>query len=318
MKFGRTISAIRDQRDGTGCVITIGTYDGVHLGHQSIIRQVVDKARKDNVASTLMCFEPTPKEFFRPDEPPGRLTRFREKFQILKSLEIDELFCPRFNPAMRNMSPDAFIEDFLLDGLGVQHVVVGDDFRYGARAAGNVEHLRRLSEQHGFDVTVVPPVDIDGRRVSSSAIRRAFEAGDLDTVRDMLGRHYSMSGPVIHGQQLGRTLGFPTANIPVKRRKTATSGIFAVRVHGLDEGVLDGVASLGTRPTVTGDGDGDGEMLLEVFIFDFDRFIYGEYLEVDLIAKLRDEEKYPNLDVLVEQMHRDVQNAKQALAQNPG
>ena len=310
MKFGRTLSSIREQRQGAGCVATIGTYDGVHLGHQAIIDEVIEEARQFDVTSLLMCFEPTPKEFFRPDEPPGRLTRFREKYKIIESLGIDEFFCPRFNPAMRNLSPDQFVSDVLVDGLGVKHIVVGDDFRYGTRAAGNVDHLRAQGQSHGFDVTVVAPVVVDGERASSSRIRRAFEAGDLVAVRKMLGRHYAMSGRVVYGQQLGRTLGFPTANIPVKRRKTVTSGIFAVRVHGLPEGVLDGVASIGTRPTVTG----DGEMLLEVFIFDFDRMIYGEYLEVDLIAKLRDEEKYPDLDTLVEQMHKDVANAKAALA----
>ncbi len=310
MKFGRTVKAIQMQRDTANCVATIGTYDGIHLGHQAIIGQVVTGARELNVNSTLMCFEPTPKEYFRPDEPPGRLTRFREKYKVVESLGVDELFCPRFNAQMRDMSPDAFVKDLLVDGLGVRHVVVGDDFRYGARRAGDIHHLREQAPRYGFEVTVVPPVDLGDERISSSAIRQAFRDGDLDKVRRMLGRYYAMSGRVVHGQALGRTLGFPTANIPVRRKKTATSGIFAVRVHGLEEGVLEGVANLGTRPTVTG----DGEMLLEVFIFDFDRFIYGEYLEVDLIAKIRDEAKFPDLDTMVEQMHKDVAEAKQVLA----
>ena len=211
---------------------------------------------------------------------------------------------------MRRLEPDAFIKELLVDGLGVKHLFVGDDFRFASKRKGTIDDLREAGARQGFDLTVVPSIFNEGERISSTAVRKALAVGDLATADLLLGRHYMMSGRVVHGHQLGRALGFPTANIPVKRRKTALMGIFAVRVRGLREGVLNGVANLGTRPTV----GGGGEALLEVFIFDFDRDIYGEYLDVDFVTRLRDELKFPDLDSMIVQMHKDVALAKKVLA----
>ena len=310
MKICRTLAAVKRQRDSGGCVATVGAYDGVHLGHQAILAEVKAQSQRMGLPSAVFSFEPMPKEYLRPDNPPARLSRFREKFKLLEQLGVDEIYCPRFDESMRQLDPDTFIRQLLVDGLAVKHLVVGDDFRFAAQRAGTLDDLRRTGKQHGFKVSVIPPVYADGERISSTAVRAALAAGDLAKARAMLGRHYMMSGRVVHGHQLGRALGFPTANIPVKRRKTATMGIFAVRVHGLAEGRLEGVANLGTRPTV----GGGGEALLEVFIFDFDRDIYGSYLDIDLVARLRDELKFPDLDSMIVQMHKDVANAKGILA----
>ncbi len=311
MRICRTLAAVARQRRAGGCVATVGAYDGVHLGHQAILAEVKAQSQRMGLPSAVFSFEPMPKEYLRPDNPPARLSRFREKFKLLDQLGVDEIYCPRFDEFMRQLDPDTFIRQLLVDGLAVKHLVVGDDFRFAAQRAGTLDDLRRAGQQHGFTVSVIQPVYADGERISSTAVRAALAAGDLAKARAMLGRHYMMSGRVVHGQQLGRALGFPTANIPVKRRKTATMGIFAVRVHGLAEGLLEGVANLGTRPTV----GGGGEALLEVFIFDFDRDIYGSYLDIDLVARLRDELKFPDLDSMIVQMHKDVANAKGILAE---
>ena len=309
MKLSRTLAAVKRQRQASGCVATVGAYDGVHLGHQAILDEVKKQAGAANLPATVFSFEPMPKEYLRPENPPARLSRFREKFKLLQRYGIDEFFCPRFDEAMRALRPDAFIQELLVDGLQVEHLVVGDDFRFAARRAGTIEVLTAAGKRAGFEVTVVPPVFLGDQRISSTIVRQALAEGDLTKVRQCLGHYYMMSGRVVRGQQLGRALGFPTANIPVKRLKTATMGIFAVRVHGLRDGVLEGVANLGTRPTV----GGGGETLLEVFIFDFDRDIYGRYLDVELVARLRDELKFPDLDSMIVQMHRDVTDARAVL-----
>ncbi|MEE8308670.1 MAG: bifunctional riboflavin kinase/FAD synthetase [Gammaproteobacteria bacterium] len=312
MRICRTLAAVKRQRGSVGCVATVGAYDGVHRGHQAILDEVKAHSKHLGLPSAVFSFEPMPKEYLRPNDPPARLSRFREKFKLLDGLGVDEIFCPRFDESMRQLDPETFIRQLLVDGLNVKHLVVGDDFKFAAQRAGTIEDLRHAGKQHGFDVSIVPPVFANDERISSTAVRRALADGDLDAARTMLGRDYMMSGRVVHGHQLGRALGFPTANIPVKRRKTATMGIFAVRVHGLAEGTLEGVANLGTRPTV----GGGGEALLEVFIFDFDRDIYGAYLDVDMIARLRDELKFPDLDSMIVQMHKDVARAKGVLAES--
>lgn len=312
MRICRTVAAVARQRGSNGCVATVGVFDGIHLGHQAILSEVQLCSERMGLPSAVFSFEPMPKEYLRPDNPPARLSRFREKFKLLDELGVDEFFCPRFDDLMRQLDPDTFIRQLLVDGLGVKHLVVGDDFRFAAQRAGTIDDLRRAGQHHGFEVTVVPPVFAGKERISSTAVRGALASGKLNRAQAMLGRHYMMSGRVVHGHQLGRALGFPTANIPVKRRKTATMGIFAVRVHGLAEGTLEGVANLGTRPTV----GGGGEALLEVFIFDFDRDIYGSYLDIDLVARLRDELKFPDLDSMVVQMHKDVARAKGVLSAN--
>ena len=291
-----------------GRAVTIGAYDGLHIGHRAILTELVRQAAAAGLTTTVMSFEPMPREYFAKDDPPARLTRFREKFESLRDLGIDELYCPRFSSVQR-LDPNAFIDELLVAGLGTRCVVVGDDFRFAAGRAGDVATLRSAGERHGFSVTGVAPVYWQGRRVSSTDIRLALGAGDLETARGMLGRDYSMSGRVVRGLGLGRKLGYPTANVNLSRRQTPVDGIFAARVTGLADGPLDGVASVGTRPTVGGE-----KPLLEVYIFDFDRDIYGAQITVQFVERLREERKYADLDSMVEQIHADVAAARAALA----
>ncbi len=309
VKLTRTLHPRASQLSEQSCVATIGVFDGIHRGHQEIIRQVKARAGQLGIRSVVISFEPTPQEYFRPQDPPARLSRFREKFILLRDLGVDEFVCLRFNEKLQQASPKDFINRLLVQGLSVKHLVVGDDFRFGINRSGSISDLQKAGESNGFAVTMVSAQSFKDDRISSSAVRAALAGGDLEAAKNLLGRYYMMSGRVVHGKQLGRALGFPTANIPVKRRKTATKGIFAVRVHGLEEGTLEGVANLGNRPTV----GGGGGTLLEVFIFDFDRDIYGRYLDVDLIARLRDELKFPDLDSMVVQMNKDVAEARAIL-----
>ena len=258
-------------------------------------------------SSLVLTFEPTPKEFFSPATAPPRLTRFRERFELLDALGIDELFCAKFG-AVRELTAREFIDDLLVARLGARHVVVGDDFRFGADRRGTVEELRIHGRRHGISVAEVPPVYSNGERVSSTAIRQALKSGDLATARAMLGRDYSISGRVVRGLGSGRTLGFPTANVNLKRLQAPIDGIFAARVTGLSDVPLDGVASVGTRPTI-----GGGVALLEVLIFDFDRDIYGEYITVHFLKRLREERHFDDLEALKRQMHVDVAAARAAL-----
>jgi riboflavin kinase/FMN adenylyltransferase len=293
-----------------GCVATIGNFDGVHLGHRQIIARVIDGARARALVAAAFTFEPTPREYFARGTPPARLTRFREKFAELSRLGLDCMFCPPFDVRMERLSPDEFIDALLVGVLNVRHLVIGDDFRFAHRRSGTVEDLRRAGLRYGFTLEHLDSVTADGERVSSTAIRAALAAGDLDRARRMLGRWYSMAGRVVRGLSLGRQLGYPTANVDLNRRATAVAGIFAVRVKGLGAGSLDGVASVGCRPTV----DGGGEPLLEVHIFDFDRDIYGASIVVEFVAKLRDEERFPDLESLTAQMHIDAAQAREILS----
>lgn len=296
-------------RVAQGSVVTIGAYDGMHLGHQKLLGRVVTEAAQRGVPSVVMSFEPTPKEFFAKGRPPARLMRFREKFDALKEAGIDIFFCPRFNAAMRDIRADAFIRQLLVHSLNVRHLVIGDDFHFAARREGSADTLRRAGRALDFSVEQIPSVVVDGQRVSSTAIREALARGDLEEARRFLGRHYRMSGKVVRGKRMGRKLGYPTANVNLNRRQGAVHGIFAVRVSGIGEDVLEGVASVGTRPTFAGT-----HPLLEVHLFDFDRDIYGQYIHVDFIARLRDEKKYDDAAALVEQMHRDSAAARAILA----
>lgn len=290
-------------------VVTIGTFDGVHIGHQRILGRVLEEARSRNLPAVVFSFEPTPGEYFSKGGPPARLTRFREKFEALDRFGLDWLCCPPFNARMEALSPEEFIECILARLLGTQFLVVGDDFRFARNRSGTIDHLRRGGERFGFSVEQVPSVVLDGSRVSSTAIRKLLADGELERARQLLGRYYRMTGRVIDGQKLGKQLGYPTANVNLNRRASPVAGIFAVRVDGLGAHLLDGVASVGTRPTVDG-----VEPVLEAHIFDFDRDIYGEYIQVEFVAKLRDEVKFPDLASLTEQMHIDAAEARRILA----
>ena len=291
-----------------GSIVTIGAYDGLHLGHRQLLQRVIDRARADNVPAVLMSFEPTPKEFFSAAKPPARLMRFREKFEALQAAGIDIFYCPRFSAAMRGISADDFIRRILVHGLNARHIVIGDDFRFARRREGSVEQLLRAGRVLEYGVEQVPSVIVDGIRVSSTAIRDALREGDVAKATALLGRPYRMSGKIVRGRRVGRELGYATANVDLRRRQSAVMGIYAVRVHGLPEGPLDGVASVGTRPTFD-----LTKPLLEVHLFDFDRDIYGAYIHVDFIAHLRDEQRFSSVAELVAQMRVDADNARAAL-----
>jgi riboflavin kinase/FMN adenylyltransferase len=296
-------------RVANGSVATIGSFDGFHLGHQALLGHVLEEAASRDMPAILMSFEPTPKEFFGADKPPARLMRFREKFDALSAAGVDIFFCPRFNNEMKSISATTFIRQILIHALNVRHLVIGDDFRFAQDREGHLDMLQRAGRALGFSVEQMSSVIKDGERISSSAIRDALWSGDLDLATRYLGRHYRMSGKVNYGDRVGRKLGYPTANVNLDRKQSAVSGIFAVRVSGRDWGPLDAVASVGTRPTF-----GGTKPLLEVHVFDFDQDIYGEYIHVDFIARLRSEEKFAEVDMLIEQMDKDSGKAREILA----
>jgi riboflavin kinase/FMN adenylyltransferase len=291
-------------------VATIGGFDGIHVGHQQLIRRAGERARARGCQSMLLSFEPLPMEFLRPDDPPARLTNFRERWRLLERSGIDCLTLLRFDARLRALGAAEFMT--LLARLGICEMIVGHDFRFGQRGEGDAEWCRARVAQFGVDVEVVPPVLVNGERVGSRRVREALAQRQLAQAATWLGRRYSMRGRVSRGAQLGRQLGFPTANVAPHRRRLPLSGIFAVRVHAdcLPRRGWPGVASLGTRPVVNGI-----EPLLETHLFDYSGSLYGEEIEVEFVAHLRDEVKFASLDQLTEQMHRDAEQARAILAQ---
>ncbi len=299
----KTPEVLRD-----GCVATIGVFDGLHVGHQLILGRVLAEAEAHGLPALMFSFEPTPQEYFSAGAPPARLMRFREKYQALKAAGVDVFYCPRFQRSFSSLEPEAFVEQLLIGTLNIKHLVVGDDFHFARNRSGTIDDLVTAGKHYGFTVEQVGSVVQDGLRVSSTAVRSALLDGDLNKARTLLGRRYLMSGRVVSGQRLGHTLGFPTANIKLNRKLSPIVGIFAVRVLGLGAQPLDAIASLGTRPTVDGI-----EPILEVHIFDFSDDIYGKYIDVEFVAKLRDEEKFPDLESMTEQMHVDAAEARKIL-----
>jgi riboflavin kinase/FMN adenylyltransferase len=292
-----------------GCVLTVGNYDGVHLGHQQMIGVLKARAAQLRSAATVLVFEPSSKEFIDPDGAPPRLTRWREKFLALAAQGVERLVTLRFDECMRAMTPRSFVDELIVERLGTRHMVVGDDFRYGSNAGGTIESLRAAGQEHGFGVEQIAPFCFDGVRVSSTAVRERLVLADYPGAARLLGRPYRMLGRVVHGRRLGRALGFPTANLRLMRRKPPVWGISAVWVHGIDSRPLPGVASLGTRPTVNG-----VEPLLEAHVFDFSGDLYGRPIEVEFVAKLRDEVKFESLDAMMVQMKIDGARARDLLS----
>jgi len=288
-----------------GCVLAIGNFDGMHLGHEAIVEHLAARGREHRLPTAVLTFEPNPREFFDPANAPARLMRLRDKASRLAELGVDRLILLKFDERLRSWDGTSFVERVLVDGLGVRHVVIGSAFRFGKGRTGTVDLLRQLGGSRGFEVDEVAAVEVAGGRVSSTRIRGALAAGDLDTARLLLGRDYRMTGRVMQGRRLGRTLGYATANLRLHRKVTPVSGVFAVRVEGAGDGIRPGVASVGTRPTV-----GGGEVLLEVHLFDWQGDLYGRYLGVDFVSKLREESKFENLDALVAQMHDDARAAR--------
>ncbi|MFZ3175359.1 MAG: bifunctional riboflavin kinase/FAD synthetase [Thiobacillus sp.] len=297
---------------GTPHAVTIGNFDGLHLGHQAMLARLQDVARARGLPSCVLSFEPHPREFFTPEQAPARLSSLREKAECLQRMGIDRLHVFRFDHAFSALSAEAFIGQVLGTTLQAHYVLVGDDFRYGAKRAGDFALLKQAGQSLGFDAEFLPTVEVAGERASSTAVRQALAAGELEHAARLLGRPYSISGRVVHGDKLGRDIGFPTANIQLKHNRPPLLGIFAVEVYGLNGEPLPGAASLGKRPTVK---NPDAVPVLEVHLFDFNAQIYGRRVRVDFLHKLRDEEKYPDLDSLVAQIRRDVDNAKQFLKQ---
>ncbi len=297
---------------GAPCALTIGNFDGVHRGHQALLAQVRAAADKLGVEAAVMTFEPHPREFFAhlakdPARAPTRIANLRDKLQSLSAAGIDRVIVEHFNHPFAALSPQDFTQKILVQGLHVKWLMVGEDFCYGAKRAGNVRMLAEAGAQHGFTFATMDTVMSDGIRISSSAVRAALASADFPLARRLLGHHYSMSGHVIHGKKLGRTLGFPTLNLRVAHQRPALlSGIFVVQVHGLALQPLPAVASLGFRPTV----DNSGHVLLEVHVFDFDESCYGRVVRIEFLHKLRDEEKYHDLPTLTTAIQRDAQSAR--------
>jgi len=288
-----------------GCVATIGNFDGLHLGHQKVLQEVITQAKKLNLPAVLITFEPLPQEFFLKDKAAARLLRLRDKLILLKDFGIDQVVCLRFTQMLANLPAAEFVAKVLLEKLNVKYLVVGDDFRFGRGREGDFSLLQRLGKQYDFTVVDTPTLLINDQRVGSSRVRQALIQGDLQIAEQLLGRKFCMSGHVVHGAKLGRQLGVPTINLPLYGKKQPFTGIFVVQVRGLGSQVLSGVASLGIRPTIN-----EKNYLLEVHLFDFNQEIYGHYLKVEFLQKLRDEVKFDSLAALKEQMHKDIAEAK--------
>ncbi len=302
----RLLRGLRQMDAGaSGYVAAIGGFDGIHLGHRALIERTRALAQSQGLASMVLSFEPLPKEYFAVGKPPARLTNFRERWRLLQQDGPDAFGLLHFDDRLRALSAADFAA--LLARGGVRQIVVGHDFRAGFRGEADVAWFRQHGPRFGLATEVVEPVMSEGLRVGSGVIRTALAGGDLGLAARLLGRPYSMRGRVVAGEQLGRKFGFPTANLRLARRQTPIDGIFAVRMHGLG----GGVASLGTRPTV-----GGVEPLLEVHVFDFAGDLYGRELEVEFVARLRDELRFDNVDAMIEQMHRDAAAARAALATN--
>ena len=298
------------------CALTIGNFDGVHRGHQALLARVRAASQALGLEAAVMTFEPHPREYFAQrsgdlSRAPARIANLRDKLEDLAQAGIDRVIVEHFNEQFASISPEDFIERVLVDGLHVKWLMVGDDFCFGAKRAGTVDMLMEAGKRYGFHVETLPTVREGDQRISSSAVRAALADGDLQATGALLGHPYAMSGHVIHGAKLGRTLGFPTLNLRVAHRP-AVQGIFVVQVHGLAEQPLPAVASLGVRPTV----EDAGRMLLEVHVFDYDRPCYGKLVRVEFLQKLRDEEKYVDLDTLTAAIHRDAEQARAWFARN--
>ncbi len=294
--------------------LTIGNFDGVHRGHQTLLAQVVAAARARALVPAVMTFEPHPRELFQPAQAPARVANLRDTVDALAAAGIDRVYIQRFNRRFASLSAEEFIDRVLVAGCNLHWLMIGDDFRFGARRAGDVALLRARAAAGGYEVAQCATLSEDGERVSSSAVRNALSAGDLARAARLLGRPYAISGRVQHGAKLGRAIGFPTLNLRIahakKMRRPALHGIFAVRVHGLDVVPLDGVASMGLRPTV----DDSGRWLLEVHLFNFDRQVYGALVRVEFLRKLRDEVKYDTVDQLVAAIRNDADQARALFA----
>ena len=308
----RIIRSVRQMTPlSCGCALTIGNFDGLHLGHRAIVDQLIAQAAALGVPSALMTFEPMPRAFFDPVGAPARLSSLREKAITVEQLGIDLLILARFDAAFGALSPQAFLDDLIGEKLDARHILVGEDFRFGKARSGNLDTLGQFAVRRDMQVAPLPEVCVDGARVSSTRVRNALSEGDLDLATRLLGDVYWVSGRVVAGERLGRTLGFPTANIRLARKPAPRYGVYAVEVVLADGSTRPGAASFGVRPTVNG-----REALLEVFLLDFKGDLYGQRIDVCFRKFLRGEERFDSLDALTEQMHRDVDDVRRCLTEH--
>jgi riboflavin kinase/FMN adenylyltransferase len=292
--------------DRRACALSIGNFDGVHRGHRALLQRVVEVARQRNLVAAAMTFEPHPREYFAPEQAPARIANLRDKIEGFRQVGIERVFVQHFNREFASLTAELFIQQILVDGCQVRWLLVGDDFRFGARRAGDVVLLRRVGQSCGFTVEQIAPVLLGDERVSSSRIRAALSVGNLALASELLGHPYAISGRVLHGAKLGRQLGFPTLNLRVAHRRPALHGIYAVRVDGIAATPLPGVASVGLRPTI----DDSGRWLLEVHLFDFSDEVYGRLIKVQFVQKLRDEERFDSVQELTAAIRRDADRAR--------
>lgn len=291
------------------CVATIGNFDGVHLGHQMIVNHLATHGQKLGLPVVVILFEPHPLEFFKIAEAPPRLTRLREKIAQLNRLPVDLVIVLRFTEQLASLEPEDFVRKYLIDRLNVKLLLVGDDFRFGKNRRGDFRQLQYYGDTFGFTVIDSQTLSFGGQRISSTAIRQALSAGNLNVAKTLLGRPYSICGRVIQGDGRGRGLGFPTANIQLFRKKSPLHGVFAISAIGISEHPIAGVANIGTRPTV----DGKHRVLLEVHLFDFDQDLYGKQIEIVFHQRLREERRFESLQELIVQIQKDVEQARQLL-----
>lgn len=289
-----------------GCVATLGNFDGVHIGHRAVIEKLAEAGRRLGLPVCVMLFEPQPREYFDPANAPPRLMRLREKLDRLAELPVDRVLLLRFNRRLADLPAEVFIRDILIDGLGVKYLVVGDDFRFGKNRRGNFALLQDFGRHNGFEVADTPSVLLEGERVSSTLVREALAKGELDWAARLLGRPYSVCGRIIHGDKRGRTLGFPTANVLMRRKNVPVQGVFAVTMAGIDGSPRPGVANVGIRPTIAG----GRRVLLETHLLDFAGDLYGRMVEIEFHSKLRDERRFAGLPELRAQIEDDVAEAR--------
>lgn len=304
---------IRDlQQFSTPTIVTIGNFDGVHKGHQTLIEALMTASCELKLPSVLLTFEPNPVEFFSPQAQMPRLMRFSEKWQVIEKYGVDYFCCLRFNAALANLSAEDFVKKILVDQLRAKKIIIGDDFRFGAKRRGDAALLKSLGKTYGFTVDALPQSLYQNNRISSTRVRDALKTGDFETVSALTGRSFCLTGKVAYGDQIGRKIGFPTANIHLQRKQVPLMGIFVVLVHGLRDHALSGVASVGYRPTFNGK-----KIVLEVFLFDFDETIYSQRITVEFLFKIRDELYFNSVDELIVEIKKDVAVAKAYFRHNP-
>ncbi|WP_111977825.1 bifunctional riboflavin kinase/FAD synthetase [Algibacillus agarilyticus] len=310
MELLRNLSSVTARHHG--CVLTIGNFDGVHRGHEAVLKQVLTQSAALNLPAAVMVFEPQPAEVFNPEAAPARLTRWREKYNLFKAANIQRMLCLRFSPAFAEIQAETFIEALLVKKLGVKYLVVGDDFRFGQGRKGTFSMLQQAGEKFGFQVTDTASCRQEGERISSTLIRQAIHKNDFERAEHLLGRPYSIIGKVVHGDKKGRTIGFPTVNILLRRCVSPVKGVYAVQVKYKNH-IFDGVANAGTRPTVKG-----ARQQLEVHLFNFSGDLYGQELDVTFKHKIRDEHKFETFQALKQQIELDAAFAIEWLHANKG